>query len=208
MPSFAAGAEGVSGSSLRDRVEMVLRHGPTSLRSVEQMPGADVLKNMVELPGGRFRMGSDRFYPEEAPAREVSVDGFWIDRHPVTVGEFRRFVKATGHVTWAEKAPEADDYPDADPELLVPGSLVFDKTPATGGPGRPEPTGATRKAPKATSAAGNVTRSPTSPTPMPRPTPTGPASRCPTRPSGSTPPGAAWTARSSPGATSSPRKAA
>ncbi len=84
---------------------------------------------MVELPGGTFRMGSDRFYPEEAPAREVSVDGFWIDRHPVTVAEFRRFVKATGYVTWAEQAPQAADYPDADPELLVPGSLVFRKTP-------------------------------------------------------------------------------
>ena len=53
-------------------------------------------KNMVELPGGTFRMGSDRFYPEEAPVREVSVGGFWIDRHPVTVAEFRRFVKLNG----------------------------------------------------------------------------------------------------------------
>ena len=80
---------------------------------------------MVELPGGTFRMGSDRFYPEEAPVREVSVGGFAIDRHPVTVAEFRRFVKETGHVTDAEQAPVAEDYPDADPTLLVPGSLVF-----------------------------------------------------------------------------------
>ena len=57
--------------------------------------------------------------------REVDVDGFWIDVHPVTVAEFRRFVKATGHVTVAERTPEAADYPDADPALLVPGSLVF-----------------------------------------------------------------------------------
>jgi formylglycine-generating enzyme len=83
---------------------------------------------MVEVPTDTFRMGSDRFYPEERPVREVSVDGFWIDRHPVTVAEFRRFVKATGHVTWAEHAPKAADYPDADPELLVPGSLVFGMT--------------------------------------------------------------------------------
>jgi formylglycine-generating enzyme required for sulfatase activity len=74
-------------------------------------------------------MGSERFYPEEAPVREVAVDGFWIDRHPVTVAAFRRFLKATGHVTTAERAPAAADYPDADPQLLVPGSLVFDKTP-------------------------------------------------------------------------------
>jgi formylglycine-generating enzyme required for sulfatase activity len=85
-------------------------------------------KNMVDMPGGTFRMGSDRFYPEERPIREVSVDPFAIDRHPVTVAEFRRFVKATGHVTWAEQAPDAADYPDAEPESLVPGSLVFHKT--------------------------------------------------------------------------------
>ena len=83
---------------------------------------------MVELPGGTFRMGSDRFYPEEAPVREVEVEGFWIDRHLATVAEFRRFVKATGHVTWAEQAPAAPDYPDAEPEQLVPGSLVFRKS--------------------------------------------------------------------------------
>jgi formylglycine-generating enzyme required for sulfatase activity len=86
-------------------------------------------KNMVEVPGGTFRMGSDRFYPEERPVREVSVEGFWIDRHPVTVAEFRRFVKATRHVTWAEQPPNGEDYPDADPDLLVPGSLVFRKAP-------------------------------------------------------------------------------
>ena len=40
-------------------------------------------------------MGSDDFYPEERPVHEVTVDGFWMDEHPVTVAEFRRFVKAT-----------------------------------------------------------------------------------------------------------------
>jgi formylglycine-generating enzyme required for sulfatase activity len=85
-------------------------------------------KNMVDLPGGAFRMGSERFYPEERPVREVTVGAFAIDRRQVTVAEFRRFVKATGHVTLAEQAPEAADYPDAEPESLVPGSLVFHKT--------------------------------------------------------------------------------
>jgi formylglycine-generating enzyme required for sulfatase activity len=86
------------------------------------------VKNMVELPGGTFRMGCDRFYPEERPVREVTVGGFAIDRHPVTVAEFRRFVRDTDHVTWAEHAPVAEDYPGADPALLVPGSLLFRKT--------------------------------------------------------------------------------
>ncbi|MCS6986129.1 MAG: formylglycine-generating enzyme family protein [Sphingomonadaceae bacterium] len=84
---------------------------------------------MVWLPGGRFRMGSDHHYPEEAPAHEVEVGGFWIDRTPVTNRQFAAFVEATGHVTVAELAPRAEDYPGALPELLKPGSLVFTPTP-------------------------------------------------------------------------------
>ena len=83
---------------------------------------------MVELQGGTFRMGSDRFYLEERPIREVDVAAFSIDAHPVTVEEFGRFVEATGYATWAEQPPDASDYPDADPADLVPGSLVFRKT--------------------------------------------------------------------------------
>ena len=37
-------------------------------------------------------MGCDLFYPEERPVHRVHVDGFWMDEHPVTVAEFRRFV--------------------------------------------------------------------------------------------------------------------
>ena len=80
---------------------------------------------MVWVPTGEFLMGSDEFYPEERPVHRVAVAGFWIDEHPVTVAEFRRFVKATGHVTWAELAPDPADYPGAIPDLMVPGSLVF-----------------------------------------------------------------------------------
>src|SRR4029077_11824544 len=81
--------------------------------------------DMVWIPGGTFLMGSNDHYPEEAPAHEVAVDGFWIDRVPVTNERFRDFVRTTGHVTLAERAPEQADYPDADPSLLVPGSSVF-----------------------------------------------------------------------------------
>jgi formylglycine-generating enzyme required for sulfatase activity len=58
----------------------------------------------------------------------VAVDGLWIDRHPVTNAQFRRFVKATGYVTVAEQPPDPADFPDADPDLLVPGALVFQPT--------------------------------------------------------------------------------
>src|SRR5262249_40483701 len=82
-------------------------------------PGPAPAKDMAWVPNGEFWMGSTQFYPEERPVRRVTVDGFWADQHPVTVAEFRRFIKATGHVTTAEQAPNAADYPDADPDLLV-----------------------------------------------------------------------------------------
>ncbi len=80
---------------------------------------------MALLQGGTFRMGSDHHYPEEAPAHNVTVGSFWIDRAPVTNAEFRRFVDATGYVTLAETAPDPKDYPGALPHMLRPGSLVF-----------------------------------------------------------------------------------
>jgi sulfatase modifying factor 1 len=91
-------------------------------------PDPTVLPGMQWITGGTFRMGSDDHYAEERPVHDVTVDGFWMDDHQVTVREFRRFVKATGHVTLAERPLDPVDYPDADPELLVPGSLVFRPT--------------------------------------------------------------------------------
>jgi formylglycine-generating enzyme required for sulfatase activity len=91
----------------------------------DDCPREPPFPGMVWIPGGTFRMGSDRHYPEEAPAHEVTVDGFWMDRHTVTNAQFRRFVEATGHVTLAERPPNPDDYPGAKPELLVPASIVF-----------------------------------------------------------------------------------
>ncbi|MBC7504178.1 MAG: formylglycine-generating enzyme family protein [Sandarakinorhabdus sp.] len=86
---------------------------------------------MAHIPGGRFRMGADDGYPEEAPAHSVEIDGFWIDRHAVTNAEFAAFVAATGHITIAERVPRTEDYPGALPEMLFAGSLVFKRTQRT-----------------------------------------------------------------------------
>jgi len=83
------------------------------------------MDSMIWIPGATFLMGSDRHYPEEAPAHQVTVGGFWIDACPVTNREFGRFVHKTGHITMAERAPDPADYPGARPELLVPFSTVF-----------------------------------------------------------------------------------
>jgi hypothetical protein len=86
-------------------------------------------EGMVRIESGSFSMGSDRFYPEEAPVREVPVDVFWIDTHAVTNAEFSRFVRKTGYVTVAERPLDPADYPGAPAENLVPGALVFHMTP-------------------------------------------------------------------------------
>jgi sulfatase modifying factor 1 len=86
-------------------------------------------EGMIQLPMGRFRMGSADFYPEEAPVREVDVSRFSIDCGPVTVAQFARFVEETGYLTLAERPPDPADYPDADPSLLHEGSVVFHPTP-------------------------------------------------------------------------------
>jgi sulfatase modifying factor 1 len=88
------------------------------------------MDDMIAITGGRFLMGSDRHYPEEAPSHEVIVDDFTIDRTAVTNAQYGRFVAETGHVTLAETVPNPDDYPGILPEMIRAGSLVF--TPPAG----------------------------------------------------------------------------
>ena len=81
------------------------------------------------MASATFLMGSSNHYPEEAPVHQVAVDGFWIDRHEVTNRQFAAFVAATGYATVAERPLDPADFPGAPAENLVPGSLVFEKTP-------------------------------------------------------------------------------
>jgi formylglycine-generating enzyme len=96
-------------------------------RATGEVPGAPPFPDMIWVPGGTFAMGSAVHYPEERPVHRVTVDGFWMDRYPVTNERFRQFVEATRHVTFAEIPPRAADYPGAKPELLYAGSMVFVK---------------------------------------------------------------------------------
>jgi formylglycine-generating enzyme required for sulfatase activity len=100
----------------------------TTTGALESRSAAPPFPDMVWVPGGTFRMGSNDFYPEERPQHAATVGAFWMDRYPVTNREYARFVDATGYVTVAERPPRAEEYPGADPALLVPGSLVFHRT--------------------------------------------------------------------------------
>lgn len=92
-------------------------------------PGPPPFAGMVWIPGGTFRMGSDKHYPEERPVHRVAVDGFWMDGSPVTNARFARFVAATGFTTFAELPPNPADYPGIRPDMLHAGSLVFVQPP-------------------------------------------------------------------------------
>ncbi|HET9874576.1 MAG TPA: formylglycine-generating enzyme family protein [Mycobacterium sp.] len=87
-----------------------------------------MLTELVELPGGSFRMGSTSFYPEEAPIHTAAVAALAVERHPVTNAQFAEFVAATGYLTVAEQPIDPVLYPRADPADLVPGALVFTMT--------------------------------------------------------------------------------
>ena len=88
-----------------------------------------MLTDLVELPGGSFRMGSTSFYPEEAPIHTATVGAFAIERHPVTNAQFAEFVADTGYITVAERPLDPALYPGVAQEDLVPGALVFKGTP-------------------------------------------------------------------------------
>ena len=86
---------------------------------------------MVWIPGGTFRMGSDRLLPRRA-ARARGAGGRLLDRpppgHQRAVCALRR--PPPGYVTVAEQPPDPALYPGAPPENLVAGSMVF--TPTSG----------------------------------------------------------------------------
>jgi formylglycine-generating enzyme len=107
----------------------VSRHDRTRAGARGSTRAATRSDDWVQLAGGLFTMGSDDHYPEEAPTHRVRVSPFEIRRSAVTNREFAAFVRATGHVTVAEQAPDPADFPDAPPENLRAGSLVFTPTP-------------------------------------------------------------------------------
>ena len=95
-------------------------------------------EGMVWIPGGEFSMGSvgngtgscemPMASNDAGPVHRVYVDGFWMDATAVTNEQFAQFVKATGYVTVAERAPTKEEFPTAPSENLIAGSVVFAPT--------------------------------------------------------------------------------
>jgi formylglycine-generating enzyme len=129
LGDVAQGAPGSIGEEEGERDDRRHRQSrDLSSASIRSIPRAMKHDDMRLIQGGTFAMGSDRFYPEEAPARQVRVDAFWIDTHLVTNTQFARFVDATGYVTVAEIAPDPAEYPGMNPAMARAGSAVFHRT--------------------------------------------------------------------------------
>lgn len=95
----------------------------TKAKSGHCVPYEDI--GQVWIRAGTFTLGEFGLYGDEGPAREITVEGFWIDTHEVTNAQFSEFVDATNYVTVAERKPNPNDYPGVPAELLVPGSALF-----------------------------------------------------------------------------------
>jgi len=104
-------------------------------RNGRAAPAGVAPDGMQWIPGGEFSLGclDPRAIPhggpdpmaDARPIHRVHVDGFWMDATEVTNAQFAAFVAATGYITVAERVPRAEDFPDAPPENLVAGSVVF-----------------------------------------------------------------------------------
>jgi formylglycine-generating enzyme required for sulfatase activity len=75
----------------------------TAMPKEESAPAGPLFEDMVLIEAGPFTMGQDGGKPKNAPAHEVDVAAFEIDRFEVTNDEFAWFVEQTGYATYAEE---------------------------------------------------------------------------------------------------------
>jgi formylglycine-generating enzyme required for sulfatase activity len=59
--------------------------------------GAYLMPPLVEIPAGRYAIGSDKNYDDESPVHAVELGAFLLGRFPVTNAEYRCFVEAGGY---------------------------------------------------------------------------------------------------------------
>jgi formylglycine-generating enzyme required for sulfatase activity len=85
-------------------------------------PADSPYPGMLFVPAGNFTMGTDAAFPEEGPASQQSVAGFWMDRTEVTNEQFAAFVAATGYRTLAERGVRVTADSSS---AVIAGSAVF-----------------------------------------------------------------------------------
>ncbi|MCU0443289.1 MAG: formylglycine-generating enzyme family protein [Microscillaceae bacterium] len=80
-------------------------------------------ENMVLLKGGRTKIGSNEGLDNEKPVFSTDLMPFYLDKNPVTVAQFRLFVKINRYITDAEKKGEGMSYDEASGKwMTIPGA--------------------------------------------------------------------------------------
>ncbi len=83
-------------------------------------PTGEVIADMVKIPAGEFTMGSNNHPQDNArSAHSVYLESYWLDRFPVTCGQYRKFISAGGYQTrrwWSNAGWQwLQDHPVAKP---------------------------------------------------------------------------------------------
>ena len=79
----------------------------------------------INVKGGEFKFGDNRYYPDEGPIKLAQVADFNIDKTEVTNAQFQAFTDTTGYITAAEIGLSEQEFPTIPPEFRLPGSMVF-----------------------------------------------------------------------------------
>ncbi|MEO7931190.1 MAG: formylglycine-generating enzyme family protein [Lysobacter sp.] len=110
---------------LRERIELASHYGLFRPAQVftEALRLGGRGPEMVVIPHGGFRMGAGANDTDatdaERPARGIRFDrGLAVSRHEVTVGEFRRFITATGHQPRASRRGYSTVYDERSGNLV------------------------------------------------------------------------------------------
>jgi formylglycine-generating enzyme required for sulfatase activity len=98
--------------------------GTTTGPGTTNDPGEIAIKaDLIDIPGGKFQMGRNDTVATEAPAHEVTVKGFQMDKNEVTNAEYGQFVRQTNH---APPAQWGSPKPPVGLELLPVNNVSYD----------------------------------------------------------------------------------
>lgn len=79
----------------------------------QNLKSANLTEGMALVRGGKTKIGSEAGLPNEKPEFYTHLRPFWIDVAPVSVAQFRKFVKINRYITDAEKQGYAQVWHDS-----------------------------------------------------------------------------------------------
>lgn len=116
---------------LRERIDLATHYGLFRPGQVftDSMKGAVRGPQMVVIPHGAFRMGSEDNEGKESerPARNIRFErGVAMSRTEITVGQFRRFMQATKHRDRASRRGYSTAYDERSGNLVRRGNVDWE----------------------------------------------------------------------------------